>query len=622
MAGQLITALSSTHSATVIKTILKDTWFWVVSVVVTAFLAAAFEGLSFSMLLMGFLSFTDTSIQAQLNQFIAKHLAFWPELVSYITPDVTFLALIVGAIGLQLLRAVCTYLSTHASVLVSAYGVVYSRKRVFKQIFEMTFASVSRYKVGELIEICYIPTRTIAYFISQLFLLVMSVLISLSYVVLLLLISVKLTLFAASLILPSLILYKLVSKKIRAHSLAVTQSNVAISRRVVDSLGALKMIHSFGNQNQVMKSVDKLLEASGVLQKKESLLSAVVSPAMETVMLVALGIFVAFSRFFLSSVDPLASSAQVVTFVLVLYRLSTRIQGMVSCLSLIGSVTGPLESLDSLLETKNKTFTRKSGVPFEGFKNKIRFSDVELRYESEDTPALSQITFEMEKGSTTAFVGSSGGGKTSLVDLLLGLYSPTRGEISIDGVSLEKLDLSLWRHAIGSVGQDPVLLNESIMANLQFAAPTATLEQIRESARLAQIDDFLMSLPEQYETVVGERGLRLSGGQRQRIALARALVRNPEILILDEATSALDSESESLVQDALRLFKTSKTILIVAHRLSTIQHADQIIVLDKGKILEQGTHQSLIQLKGRYWSLWQQQLMHKEQEPMGEKCLD
>jgi ATP-binding cassette subfamily B protein/subfamily B ATP-binding cassette protein MsbA len=206
-----------------------------------------------------------------------------------------------------------------------------------------------------------------------------------------------------------------------------------------------------------------------------------------------------------------------------------------------------------------------------------------------------------------ALVGSSGAGKSSIADLLGGLYNPTKGEILIDDTPLERLDLISWQQRLGVVSQDTFMFNASIADNISFGSANATRAQILVAAEKAQAAGFISDLPDGFDTLIGERGYRLSGGQRQRLSLARAILRDPELLVLDEATSALDTQSERLVQQAIDQFERQHTVLVIAHRLSTIVKADLICVLDKGRIVEQGNHQTLLNIDGIYASLWRQQ---------------
>ena len=217
-------------------------------------------------------------------------------------------------------------------------------------------------------------------------------------------------------------------------------------------------------------------------------------------------------------------------------------------------------------------------------------------------------------GSKTALVGRSGSGKSTLMDLLVGLHAPTSGQIYVDGIDLQTLDLDQWQNHLGVVSQDVLLIHGSVSANIAFGLSGVGSDQIAEAARLADAEAFILDLPSGYDTVVGDRGMRLSGGQRQRLSLARALLRQPQLLILDEATSALDSLSETRILKTIKKVFSQITILSVAHRLSSISDADLIIVLDQGRVVEQGDHAELMQLNGLYATLWRLQATQSSSE--------
>lgn len=237
-----------------------------------------------------------------------------------------------------------------------------------------------------------------------------------------------------------------------------------------------------------------------------------------------------------------------------------------------------------------------------GLREAIAFDRVTFAYPGR-TPVLRALSLTVPRGHVTALVGTSGSGKTTIINLLLGLYEPTEGRILIDGVDLREFRIDSWRERIGLVSQDPFILHASVRDNITFGRDGWSHEAVERAARIAYAHEFIMHLPQQYDTVVGERGMKLSGGQQQRLAIARAVLSDPEMLIFDEATSLLDTESERIVQEAVERVSRQRTVLIVAHRLSTVRHADMIVVLEQGRIVEQGAHEQLLHSQGRYAQL-------------------
>ncbi|MGI9381078.1 MAG: ABCB family ABC transporter ATP-binding protein/permease [Methyloligellaceae bacterium] len=265
-----------------------------------------------------------------------------------------------------------------------------------------------------------------------------------------------------------------------------------------------------------------------------------------------------------------------------------------------------LENMFALLDQDPEIVDHPDAKPLEISRGHIAFRNVTFCYDSDRT-ILNDVSFEVPAGKMAALVGPSGAGKSTISRILFRFYEIADGEVLIDGQSLDRLTQESLRAAIGMVPQDTVLFNDTIYYNIRYGRPDASDEEIREAARLAQIDAFIEALPQGYETMVGERGLKLSGGEKQRVAIARTILKAPPILMLDEATSALDSHTEKEIQDALDQISRDRTTLVIAHRLSTVVHADIIFVFDKGQIVEQGTHGELIAQKGLYASMWDRQ---------------
>ncbi|HCD1980500.1 TPA: SAV1866 family putative multidrug efflux ABC transporter [Staphylococcus aureus] len=271
------------------------------------------------------------------------------------------------------------------------------------------------------------------------------------------------------------------------------------------------------------------------------------------------------------------------------------------------TLTQSFASMDRVFQLIDEDYDIKNGVgaqPIEIKQGRIDIDHVSFQYNDNEAPILRDINLSIEKGETVAFVGMSGGGKSTLINLIPRFYDVTSGQILIDGHNIKDFLTGSLRNQIGLVQQDNILFSDTVKENILLGRPTATDEEVVEAAKMANAHDFIMNLPQGYDTEVGERGVKLSGGQKQRLSIARIFLNNPPILILDEATSALDLESESIIQEALDVLSKDRTTLIVAHRLSTITHADKIVVIENGHIVETGTHRELIAKQGAYEHLY------------------
>jgi ABC-type multidrug transport system fused ATPase/permease subunit len=394
-------------------------------------------------------------------------------------------------------------------------------------------------------------------------------------------------------------------------------ASVALNERTIEFLQGLRLVRTFARNDYAIANVDDVLMESVSANRRGLIWQATITPVMELLTTIGVATFLV-GGYLLLGDDSKNTLPSLIAFLFVLNRLMTRMATINNVIANVNSYIPFVQRISDILRTDDKNYIESGRQRFQGLRDRMEFKNVSLRYVENEEMALNHTSFTVPSGSMVAFVGESGAGKSTIFNLLLRLYDPTSGQILVDGLDLRELDLKRWREHIGTVSQDAFIFNASIRDNIAFGKLDATQEQIIAAARAAHAHDFIIESAEGYETVIGERGHRLSGGQRQRIAIARAIVRNPEILILDEATSALDSYSERLIQAALDELRSERTVLVIAHRLSTITMADQIFVLDQGKLIEQGTHEELLALNGRYTYLWQIQ-SKSEQMPTEKK---
>lgn len=296
-----------------------------------------------------------------------------------------------------------------------------------------------------------------------------------------------------------------------------------------------------------------------------------------------------------------------VAFIAYIERLYNPLRRLVNSSTTLTQAFASMDRVFELMDEKYDIQDHPHAKEMPAIKGKLQFDRVSFQYETENNMVLNNMSFTVDPGQTVAFVGMSGGGKSTIISMIPRFYDATSGAVKIDDLDIKDVKINSLREQIGIVLQDNILFSDSVKANILMGRPNATDDEVFEAAKAANAHEFILSLPEGYETKVGERGVKLSGGQKQRVAIARVFLKNPPILVLDEATSALDLESESLIQDSLERLAHNRTTVIVAHRLSTITHANQIFVIDHGELKEQGTHEQLMDAKGIYYSLYQVQ---------------
>ena len=479
------------------------------------------------------------------------------------------------------------------------------------QVLGFSFPCASRYRVGDLQYINGSGPGTVIKEINIVSTLALNLLMLITYLVVLINLSPWLLVAAICMAGVLALVQQQLLPRIRTRAVESTELGRELSSRMTENIQGLRLLHTSGQLDVADQVVANQTRAVEINSRAQTRLNAVNAPIIVTLPILMIAVIAGLSVLFFgdrnSGVLP-----SLVTFVVALQRLNGTFGNLSQTLLQLKNNSANLDVLNGFLNHKDKQFRSRGGNTFEAIHQGIELRNVSLRYAPELEPALTDINLILPKGQTIALVGSSGAGKSSIADLLAGLYDPSEGKILVDDTNRATFDLVSWQQRLGVVSQDTFLFNATIAENIAFGTPGASRQGIEMAAEQAQAARFIKTLPDGFETLVGERGYRLSGGQRQRLSLARAILRDPELLILDEATSALDSESERLVQQAIDRFERKHTVLVIAHRLSTIVNADLICVLEKGRIVEKGNHSALISLEGRYASLWSQQSMQRK----------
>ena len=369
-----------------------------------------------------------------------------------------------------------------------------------------------------------------------------------------------------------------------------------------ETLGGLRVIKAFVAEDKMQTRFNDVTEAVKKKTGRVATRQALAHPMSEFLGTVLIAIVLGFGGAVILSEKAWFDAPTFIFYMVILYSVINPLKDFAKAGYNIPKGMASMERVNKILETKSSIKEAPNASDVTGFNDEITFSNVSFSYD-EDRKILDDINLTVKKGTTVAIVGESGAGKSTLVDLIPRFYDVTGGSIKIDGTDIRDMKIHSLRSLMGNVNQEPILFNDTIFNNIAFGVEGATMEQVIAAAKIANAHDFIMEKEDGYNTNIGDRGMRLSGGQRQRLSIARAILKNPPILILDEATASLDTESEKLVQEALDRLMSTRTTIAIAHRLSTIKNSDEIIVMHEGHIVERGKHEELLALNGYYKKL-------------------
>lgn len=533
---------------------------------------------------------------------ILKNNFYWwvTEFIDKYSASKTLLFLGLILIVMTFFKTACYYASTAVMVPLRTGLVRDMRMKVYDKILSLPMSFFSKERKGDIITRMSADVSVIEDSISQsLDMLIKNPILVIVYVATLIITSWQLTLF--TIVIGPLIIWIMgvIGRKLKAQSLEVQSRWSDTMSQLEETLGGLRIIKAFLAEKKMSA---RFAEKSNLLRKasnRVSLRQSLAHPVSEFLGTALIVIVLWFGGTLILSNKATIDASTFIYYLIILYSVINPVKDIAKASYAIPKGLASVERVDKILLAENNITDCENPVSIDEFQGEIKYNGVNFSYE-DGREVLHDINLTIPRGKTIALVGQSGSGKSTMVDLLPRFYDVDEGSITIDGTDIRKLSLKSLRSLMGNVNQEAILFNDTFYNNITFGVKNATREQVIAAAKIANAHDFIMETENGYDTNIGDRGCLLSGGQRQRVSIARAILKNPPILILDEATSALDTESERLVQEALERLMKDRTTIAIAHRLSTIKNADEICVLHEGKIVERGTHEQLIALNGYY----------------------
>ncbi|MFZ4262719.1 ABC transporter ATP-binding protein [Sphingobacterium sp. HJSM2_6] len=491
------------------------------------------------------------------------------------------------------------YLSQRIMENLRIHTLLNLRKSVFSNVMNLHLGFFSSQRKGDIISKIASDVQVVQFSVtSTLQVVFKEPLQLLAYLVMLFMISTKLTLFSLLVIPVSGFLIAKIVKTLKQQAQEGQRSYANMISYLEEALSGIKIIKSFNAIDFIKSKFNKENDQYATINRRMVRRQQMGSPVSELLGVIMVAIILLYGGHLVLDGKGDLMASEFIAYIGIFSQIMRPAKALTDAFSSVHSGIAAGERVLQLIDEKNMVADKPDAKAIESFQHQISFQDVNFSYE--DQPVLKHVQLDIQKGQTVALVGPSGGGKSTLIDLIPRFMDASSGKITIDQVDVRDLKQDSLRQLIGVVNQESILFNDTIFNNIAFANEEATEEEVINAAKIANAHEFIMNSENGYQTNIGDRGSKLSGGQRQRICIARAVLKNPPIMLLDEATSALDTESERLVQDSLYKLMDNRTTVVIAHRLSTIQNADKIVVLEAGKIVETGTHLELIAHNGLY----------------------
>ncbi len=557
---------------------------------------------------------TPASVKQEASTFdiLGKFREFVNNSISTVGAEKTLAYVCIIIVCSVLLSNLFRYFSQRVMEDLRVHTLLNLRKKVFNNVMNLHVGYFSNEKKGDIISKVASDVQVVQFTVTNTLQVVFKEPVTLIvYIIMLLLISVKLTLFSLLVIPVSGFIISKIVKRLKQQAKEAHESFAKMIGFLDEALGGIKIIKAFNASERIKGKFNQENIFYSNLTRKMVRRQQLGSPVSEFlgVLMVATIVWYGGTLILHNEQDALAAS-DFIAYIAIFSQVMRPAKALTDSFSGIHSGIAAGERVLGLIDTKPELENKADAKELESFNQALELKNVSFAYGEKQI--LKEINLKIEKGKTIALVGPSGGGKSTLMDLIPRFYAPKEGQILIDGNDYDDLTVESIRSKMGIVNQESFLFNDSIFNNIAFGKPNATEEEVIAAAKIANAHEFILNTENGYETNVGDRGNKLSGGQRQRVCIARAVLANPPIMLLDEATSALDTESEKLVQEALNNLMQNRTSVVIAHRLSTIQHADQIVVIDKGQIVEQGSHTELLAKKGLYHRLIEMQAFNEQ----------